>query len=102
MADYVIRVVLHDQASEADYETLRTQLATRGVVDYVQTTDSKWCRLPPAEFVYKGPENVTQVRDAIYTLATQIKRSTVFVTISGGSAFLGLEQIAEPVSTVPS
>lgn len=102
MADYVIRVVLHEEASPEDYEALRTQLAARGVVDHVQTTDGKWCRLPPAEYVYKGPENVTQVRDAIYTLASKIKRSTVFVTISGGSAFLGLEQIPEPDATVAS
>lgn len=96
MADYTIRVVLHDNATWQDYATLRANLAARSVVDYIKSADNRWWRLPPAEYTYTGPEAIGAVTDAVSNIAGTIKRCSVLVTQSAGRQWNGLEQLNGP------
>lgn len=96
MADYTIRVVLHDNATWQDYITLRTNLAAIRVVDYIKSDDNRWWRLPPAEYTYTGPETIAAVTDAVSNIAKAIKRSSVFVTQAVNRQWSGLEQLNGP------
>jgi len=96
LADYTIRVVLHDNATWQDYGTLRKNLAAQGVVDYLKSDDGRWWRLPPAEYVYSGPEDISKVTRAVIAVASTIKRNGVFVTEATRRQWEGLEQLNGP------
>ena len=96
MARYIIRVVLHDNASFQDYQLLHANLAARGVHDDIVGDDGRWYRLPPAEYRYEGAEGLPDVRDAVTLIAEAIKRCSVLVTESLGRAWANLEEISAP------
>lgn len=96
MPDYTIRVVLHDNATWQDYESLKENLAARGVVDYIKSNDNRWYRLPPAEYTYSGTEDISTVNSAVNDVAKAIRRCSVLVTQSSGRRWYGLEQLNGP------
>ena len=97
MAQFIIRVTLHDNASGFEYTRLRDALALAGVYDDIQSADERWYRLPGGEYRCDSELGAEQVRDFVHSISSSIKRSSVLVTAHAGSAWIGLEQIPEPL-----
>lgn len=94
MADFTIRVVLHDNATWQDYQNLATYLAAIGVVDVIQADDGKRYKMPPAEYTCSGPEDGAVVRQAVQGAANRVgKRTSILVTQAAGRYWSGLDQV---------
>lgn len=96
MADYTIRVVLHDNATWQDYDNLRRNLAIKGVVDYIKSDDGRWWRLPPAEYTHASNDDLSTVTNKVSATAGAIKRCSVLVSQASSRQWVGLEQLNGP------
>jgi hypothetical protein len=94
MADFTVRVVLHDNATWQDYQNLAAHLAAIGVVDVIQGGDGRRYKMPPAEYTCSGVEDGETVRQAVQGAANRVgKRNSILVTKSAGRYWSGLEQV---------
>lgn len=93
MAQFIIRVVLHDNATWQDYNNLAAQMAAVGAVDVILADDGGRYRLPPAEYVMNGPATAVQARDLAANAVARVgKRYGVLATQSAGIAWSGLDR----------
>jgi hypothetical protein len=94
MADFTIRVVLHDNASWDDYALLAEKLGECGIVDIIQSDDGLWYKLPPAEYTFSSDKDPTDVRAIVEGCAIYTgKRYAALVSASTGRYWVGLELI---------
>ncbi|MET3382708.1 hypothetical protein [Variovorax paradoxus] len=94
MADFTIRVVLHDNATWQDYTNLASNMAARGMVDVIIADDGRRYKLPPAEYTYSGNATINQVRSSAVDAAAKTgKRNAVLVTQATGRSWNGLEEV---------
>lgn len=93
MANFTIRVVLHDNATWQDYTNLASNMAARGMTDVIVGDDGHHFKLPPAEYNHIGNVTIEQVRAAAADAAAKTgKRHGVLVT-QGVRAWIGLERV---------
>lgn len=93
MANFNIRVVLHDNATWQDYTNLASNMAARGMIDIIVGSDGRHFKLPPAEYTHTGNATTEQVRAAAAEAAAKTgKRYAVRVT-QGDSAWIGLDRV---------
>ncbi len=94
MADFTVRVVLHDNATWQDYQNLAANLAVIGVVDVIQGDDGLRYKMPPAEYTCSGLEDGAAVRQAVQGVANRVgKHTSIFVTKSDGRFWSGLDRV---------
>ena len=93
MAQFTIRVVLHENATWSDYELLASELADRNVTDVITSSDGIKYKMPPAEYQCHGDLTAAQVRDICAEAARMTgKKHAVLVTKSSSRAWTGLEK----------
>jgi hypothetical protein len=93
MARVVIRVDLHGEATERDYERLNSQMATAGFVRTITSSDGIQYWLPDATYASESYGNEISARDAAWNAANGIVRSYAIVATCGPSAWQGLSTI---------
>jgi hypothetical protein len=94
MAEFTVRMVLHDNATWEDYKTLAANLAAQQILDTITGDSGGVYRLPGGEYQCFGDLTIEEVRTIAANSATPIgKRFAVFVTQSVGRAWQGLERI---------
>ncbi|RYE42634.1 MAG: hypothetical protein EOP24_31945 [Hyphomicrobiales bacterium] len=94
MARFTIRVVLHDNATWADYEQLESALAARNITDVITADDGRRFKMPPAEYQCHGDLTSVQVQQICVEAATTTgKRHAVLVTESNSRAWVGLAPV---------
>jgi hypothetical protein len=94
MAQYIIRVELHD-ALWQHYVDMAKDLATKGITDVIAASDGNSYKMSPAEYNYVGSENIDAVFEAVRASATKTgKRNAVFVTEATRTKWIGLEVAA--------
>lgn len=94
MAEFTVRVVLHDNATWDEYNQLHEELAKRNLVDVITGDNGISYRLPPAEYYGEGDITIERCR-AIAIEAAQLvgKRFAVFVTEGDKRAWRGLDTV---------
>ncbi|ENG0954564.1 hypothetical protein ABSL26_004412 [Yersinia enterocolitica] len=86
MADFTIRVELHDADSD-DYETLHEKMNAKGYKKEI-STEGKTYKLPTAEYVCSKDLSTSEIRDDVLRIANSVKpKSDVLVTKSAGRAW---------------
>lgn len=91
MANFTIRVVLHD-ASWPEYIQLAAALGIHGVVDVISSDNGLRWKLPPGEYHFTGVMTATQVLDMCKAAASLTgKRHAVFVAEAIELAWAGLD-----------
>lgn len=86
MCRCIVRVELHNYATEAQYQTLHRLMAAQGMVQYIVSDTGQKVRLPPAEYYYNGLADVGTVRSAAKACAASVvTKSAVLVTEATGA-----------------
>lgn len=90
---YIIRVELH-HAQLQHYTELHQRLAKIGVTNVIAGgQNTKW-QLPPAEYVFAGPNAIEEVLKAVKNVAnTVVPSNAVMVTESAHCRWDGLKQL---------
>ena len=92
MAQFIIRVVLKDNATWDDYTRLASALAARNITDVITADDGRRYKMPPAEYQCTANMDASGVRQiAEAAISTVGKRYAVLVTQSQGSSWIGLD-----------
>ncbi|WP_449301659.1 hypothetical protein [Pseudoxanthomonas mexicana] len=93
MADFTIRIVLHD-ATWDEYVAMYQHLAAVGITDQITSDSGTTYRMPPAEYNYQGNATRAQVLDMAKAAAARVvRRYAVLVTESRGRTWHGLDEI---------
>lgn len=93
MAQFFIRVVLHD-ATAQDYVRVQTALAAKGIYDTIEGSNGRIYRLPPGEYRCDFISEANDVRDLVRgVLALVYDRNAVFVAKYTEAAWFGLDQV---------
>lgn len=94
MAEFTVRVVLHDKATWDDYETLAAALAEKNITDVLTSDDGVKYKMPPAEYQCRGDitkaDVLTHCRNAAGSTG---KKYSVLVTESNGRTWVGLDTV---------
>ncbi len=93
MAKFPVRVELLD-AEEADYDTLWDEMKAEGFKRTVKDSDGVKCRLPPAEYSYRGDATRDDVLTKAKAAAAKTgKKHRILVTESAGRTWHNLEKV---------
>jgi hypothetical protein len=93
MAEFTVRMVLHDNATWDDYAALHAAMAQRNLIDVITADNGVAYRLPPAEYYGEGDVTIERAREIADEAAGTVgKRYSVFVTEGGRRAWRGLDQ----------
>lgn len=92
MAQFTVRVVLHDSNDESDYETLWEAMALDGFERTITGDSGKTYRLPPAEYAFSGDVEPSEVCDrAAKAAKTTGLKHGVLVTEAKRRNWVGLD-----------
>ena len=72
MANFTIRVVLHDNATWDDYTRLASALAARNITDVITADNGARYKMPPAEYQCHGNLTAVDVRGIVESAAGTI------------------------------
>lgn len=93
MSKYTVRVELHDNADERDYETLHAAMSRKGFSRYIVDADGTRYHLPHAEYNCDLEYDRNEVRDQAKGAAEKVgKRYSILVTKSAGRTWHGLKR----------
>ena len=94
MAEFTVRMVLHDNATWEDYEKLHQEMANRQLVDVITSDQGVTYRLPPAEYYGTGEVTIERCRQIAAEAARAVgKPYSVFVTMGGSRAWLNMDPV---------
>lgn len=92
MAQFTVRVVLHDSDDENDYETLWEAMDLEGFERTITGDSGKTYRLPPAEYAFSGDVGPSEVCDrAARAAKTTGLKHGVLVTEAKHRTWVGLD-----------
>ena len=94
MPDFVVRVVLHGAKDPEDYNDFHDDMEAKHYYRTIKGSNGTTYELPPATYWATGDSWTKEtIRDEVHTLADATGfKNAVFVTVSNGSAWVGLKK----------